>query len=61
MSIYLGMGAYANRRTFVTGFEDAPQTINIVQAQTINGFVAFIHWGCMVFMDADMSPLTKGI
>jgi hypothetical protein len=42
----LGMGAYANRRKFVTGFENAPgQTINIVQAQNIKGFVGVYPLG----------------
>ena len=52
------MGAYANRRKFVTGFEDAPKyTIKIVQADTINGFVREILWGCTDFMDVRQRAL----
>jgi len=37
----LGMGAYANRRKFVTGLRHAHiWTINIVQADNINGSVS---------------------
>ncbi len=55
------MGAYANRRKFVAGFEDAPKyTIKIVQAQTINGFVGIYPLGLHRFHGCGYGAVDEG-
>ncbi|MBU1713888.1 MAG: hypothetical protein KKD47_12425 [Proteobacteria bacterium] len=55
------MGAYANRRKFVTGFEDAPKyTIKVVQADTINGFVIKALLGLHGFHGCGYAAVDEG-
>jgi len=55
------MGTYANRRKFVTDFEDAPKyTIKVVQTDTINGFVRKILLGLHGFHGCGYAAVDEG-
>ena len=55
------MGAYANRRKFVTGLRGRPQIDNkIVQADTINGFVGITPLGLHGFHGSGYAAVDEG-
>ena len=57
----LGMGAYAIRRKFVLRFRHAPiWSINVVQADTINGSVSTAHLGLPGFHGCGYAAVDEG-